>query len=702
MKRILTLIIITSTIAFMSCKNETKDANPFFSENTNEFKVPEFDKIKDHHYLPAFIEAMKQQNEEIKAIVENTEAPTFENTILPYDQSGRMLTRVARVFFNLQNANTNDEMQKISKEVSPLLSKHGDEIAMNPKLFERIKAIYNSRNESNLDAQQIRVVEKYYNDFVRGGANLPKDKQDELKAINESLSLLSIQFGENILAETNKNFKLVIDKKEDLAGLPENVIAAAAETAKSHKEDGKWVFTLAKPSWIPFLQYSEVRPLREKLYKGWFMRGDNGNEFDNKEIVKKISEQRAKKAELLGFDSYAAYVLDVNMAKTTGNVDKFLLDIWTASLPVSKAELAEMQQVADKEGNGVKIESWDWWYYAEKIRKSKYDFDENEIKPYLSVSNVRDGVFTLCEKLYGITFAKNDKLPKYHKDVEVYEVKESNGDHVGIVYLDYFPRDSKSGGAWCTHFVSHHWEGDKEIAPVISIVCNFTPPVGNEPALLTFEETTTFFHEFGHALHGLFTKGKYKRTAGSVTRDYVELPSQIMENWAGTPELLKLYAKHYKTGEIIPDSTIAKLQNSRLFNQGFETVENIAACILDMDYHKVKSNQTVNTAEFEKNTLNRIGLIPEILPRYRSTYFSHIFDGGYAAGYYVYMWAAVLDADAFEYFAKSGDVFNKEIAAKFRQHCLAECGDDDGMVQYAKFRGQAPTEDAFLKRKGLK
>ncbi len=696
------IMMLISLMTLASCKEEVKKKeNPFFTEYTTPFGVPPFDQIDTTDYMPAFIEGMKQHNAELDAIINNTDAPTFDNTILAYDKSGKLLEKVSLVFYNLQSANTNDQMQDIARKLSPMMSKHYDDISMNPKLFERIKAVYDQRNEAGLDAQQIRVTEKYYNDFIRRGAGLAAEDQDKMRAINEQLSALTLQFGENLLAETNKNFKLVIDNEADLAGLPQAVIDAAAETAKAENLEGKWVFTLAKPSLIPFLQYANNRDLREKIYRGYFMRGNNGNANDNKNIVADIVKLRVEKANLLGYEDYAAYVVAENMAQKPENVDKFLNDLFVPALEVSKKELAEMQAIADKEGDGIKLASWDWWYYAEKLRKEKYDLDEAALKPYFSLDNVRNGMFAVANKLYGITFTKLDNLPVYEKDVETYEVKEADGSHLGILYLDYYPRAGKSGGAWCTGFRSAGWENGKKVDPVVSIVCNFTPPTATTPALLNWDETTTLFHEFGHGLHGLFTEGKYTRTAGNVPQDYVEMPSQIMENWAGEPEVLRMYAKHYETGEVIPEELISKIENSRLFNQGFETVEYLAASILDMDYHEMKEAIEVDPIAFEKAAMDKIGLIEEIIPRYRSTYFAHIFDGGYAAGYYVYIWAAVLDADAFEYFKASGDIFNKELAASFRKNCLAESGDDEGMIQYVKFRGQEPSVEALLKRRGL-
>ena len=704
MKKSMILLAAITAIALSACKNEKKmKDNPFFKEYSTPFQVPPFDQIDSTDYLPAFIEGIKQHDAEIAAIAENAEEPTFENTILPFDKSGKVLTRVSKVFFNMTEAQTSDQLQSIATKVSPLLSKHNDDVSMNPKLFARIKAIYDKRNELKLDAQQVRVVEKYYRDFERRGANLPKDQQDQLRKINEELSMLSLKFGDNLLAETNKNFKLVVENKADLDGLPADVVSAASEAAEQSGNKGKWVFTLAKPSLIPFLQYAKNRDLREKIYRGYFMRGNNNNANDNKAILADIVRLRAEKAKLLGFENFAAYVIEENMAKTPAAVDAFLNKLMVASLPVAKAELSEMQKIADAEGANFKLQSWDWWYYAEKLRKQKYDLDENELKPYFSLENVRNGMFGVAGKLYGITFTKVTNLPVYQKDVETYEVKEKDGSHLGILYLDYHPRAEKRGGAWCTDFQSAGWENGKKVDPIISVVCNFTPPTGDVPALLNWDETTTLFHEFGHALHGLFTLGKYNRTAGSVPRDYVELPSQVMENWAGEPEVLRMYAKHYKTGEVIPDKLIEKIEKSGLFNQGFVTVEYLAASILDLDYHKLPAPAKVDAAAFEKSSMDKAGLIPEILPRYRSTYFAHIFSGdGYSAGYYVYIWAAVLDADAFDYFKQSGNIFNPDLAAKFRKYCLAESGDDEGMAQYKKFRGQEPSLDPLLKRRGLK
>lgn len=702
MKKILYMALLMMP-ALIACKQEPKTTdNPFLTEYSTPFQVPPFDKIDTSHYMPAFEEGIKQHEAEIEAIVNNTEEPNFENTILAFDKSGKLLTKVSKVFFNVKGANNSKKLQEIAQQVTPMLTAHSSNISMNAGLFAKIKAVYEKRETLHLDPEQKRTVEKYYRDFEREGANLPKEKQEELRKINDQLATLSLKFGENQLAETNENFSLVIDNKDDLAGLPEGVVTAAAETAKAEGKEGKWVFKLNKPSMIPFLQYADNRDLREKLYTGYVMRGNNANGNDNKQIAAEMVKLRAEKATLLGFNNYAAYVIDDNMAKTTGAVDEFLNKLMAAATPVAKNELAEMQKIADTEGKNIKLAAWDWWYYAEKLRKQKYNLDENELKPYFSLDNVRNGMFAVATKLYGITFEKLTNLPVYHPEVETWEVKEKDGSHLGILYLDYYPRPSKDGGAWCTDFQSSGFENGKKVDPIVSIVCNFTPPTGDTPSLLNWDETSTLFHEFGHALHGLFTIGKYDRIAGNVPTDFVELPSQVMENWASEPEVLRMFAKHYKTGEVIPEELITKIQNSGLFNQGFDNSEYIAASILDMELHKLAAPADMtDVVAFEKAIMDKIGILDIIWPRYRTTYFAHIFDGGYAAGYYVYLWAAVLDADAFDYFKQSGDIFNPQLAASFRKNCLSECGNDEGMVQYVKFRGQEPTIDALLKKRGL-
>lgn len=705
MKKLLFLVFVAG-LAFTSCQSQKKESNstmenPFFKEWNTPFGVPPFDEIKVEHYVPAVKEGIKQQNAEIEAIVANAAAPTFENTILAFDKSGALIKKVNGVFGPLSSAVTNDEMQAVARELSPLRTEHYNNISMNAGLFKRIKAIYDKRNELGFDQEQMHVVEKFYEDFQRGGANLNAEDQAKLKDINIKLSGLYLKFGENLLAETNKNFKLVIDKKEDLAGLPEDVIAGASIAAEKAGETGKWVFTLAKPSWIPFLTFSKKRDLREKLYCGYFMRGDNNNENDNKEIIKKIVLLRDQKAKLLGYKNFAAYKAAVNMAKTPEAITDFLMELWEPALKMAKADVKEMQKIIDREGGDFKLASWDWWYYSEKLRKAKFDLNEAELKPYFSLDAAKNGIFYVAKNLYGLKFIKRTDIPTYHKEAEVYEVQEADGSHLGVLYMDFYPRDGKRVGAWSTSFRPASYVNGKRVSRIGSMVMNFTRPTGDAPALLSFDEVSTLFHEFGHALHGLFTDGPYDRTAGSVPRDFVELPSQFMENYAADPEVIKVYAKHYKTGEVIPDALLDKLIKAGTFNQGFITGEYVAAAILDMDYHTTSDVNISDVNAFEKASMDKIGLIPEFLPRYRSTYFSHIFSGdGYSAGYYVYIWAAVLDSDAFDAFKQTGDIFNKEYAAKFRT-LLEKCGSDDGMVIYENFRGQAPSKLPLLKKRGL-
>ena len=692
---VFSLFVNTYNTAFAQSKDMT---NPFFSEYKTPFQVPPFNEIKLEHFKPAIEAGIAEQLAEIKTITDNKEIPNFDNTILAFDNSGELLNK-ARIFSNLNSANTNDQMQALAREVTPMLSAHRDNIMLNMDLFKRVKAVYEKRNSMNLNHDQLRLIEKIYTDFERGGANLPEEKQAELRKLNELLSMLSLKFNENTLAETNKNFRLVVDRKEDLKGLPDDVISAAAELAKKSGMEGKWIFTLQKPSMLPFLQYAENRELREKLYKGYLNRGNYNNAFDNKQVISNIVKLRDEQAKLLGFSNFAAYVVDQNMAKTPENVDKFLMKLWVPALERAKKERDDMQAMIDKEGGHFKLESWDWWYYAEKVRKAKYDLDEAQLKPYFKLENVIDGMFYVANKLYGVKFIRRTDLPVYNEEVMAYEVQEADGRHIGVFYMDFHPRAGKNNGAWCTTYRSQSYKNGQKITPVVSIVCNFTRPVGNVPALLSFEEVTTLFHESGHAFHSLFTDGPYKRTARDVPRDFVELPSQIMENWASEPEVLRVYAKHYQTGKIIPEELISKLTQSAQFNQGFETVELLAASLLDMDYHTNPFNGDV--ANFEKASMDKIGLIDEIEPRYRSTYFSHIFSGGYSAGYYVYIWAAVLDADAFDAFKQSGNLFNPELATKFRT-LLTKSGSDEGMTIYKNFRGQEPSIEPLLKRRGLK
>ncbi len=674
--------------------------NPFFEEWDTPFGTPPFEKIKLEHYMPAFKKGMEIQQQEIQAIANSEEAPTFENTIEAVEKSGKLLTKVMNVFFNLTSANTSDELQAIAKEVSPLLSKHNDDIMLNAKLFQRIKTLHDKKDELNLTAEQNRLLEKYYKDFVRNGANLSEEDKAKLREINKELSLLTLQFGENVLKEDN-NFELVIDNEEDLSGLPENVRQTAAEAAKAKGYEGKWLFTLHKPSLIPFLQYSDKRDLREKMFKAYIMRGDNDNEYDNKKILTKIVSLRVKRANLLGYPTHADYVLEENMAKTPKNVYDLLWKIWKPALNMAKKEAYELQSMIYKEGKNFKLQPWDWWYYAEKVRKEKYNLDEEMLRLYFKLENVIQGVFDLAHKLYGLNFEERHDIPVYHPDVKVFEVKNEDGSHVGILYTDYFPRESKRGGAWMNAYRKQQRLDGKNITPIICNVGNFSKPTAGNPSLLSFEEVNTLFHEFGHALHGLLSDCTYPSLSGTeVPRDFVELPSQIMENWVTEPEVLKSFAKHYQTGEPIPDELIEKIKKASKFNQGFATVEYLAASFLDMDWHTLTDTTLQDAHEFENNSMKKIGLIPEIVVRYRSPYFRHIFSGGYSSGYYSYIWAEVLDSDAFQAFKENG-LFDRKTASKFRKYILSRGGTEDPMEMYKKFRGREPKIEPLLKKRGL-
>lgn len=682
-------------------KAASPDENPFFSDWTTPFGTPPFDRIKVEHFKPAILEGIKRHKEEIKAIYESPDPPTFANTVEALDRSGLFLGRVENVLFNMLSAHTNDQLQALAQELAPTLSSHYDEIFLNADLFDRVKTVYEQRDQLQLNNEQKQLLQKFYKDFVRAGANLEETKKARLKEINQELSVLELKFADNVLKETN-SFELVIDNPADLEGLPENVVAAAAEAARERGQEGKWVFTLHKPSLIPFLQYSPKRQLREKIFKAYINRCNNGNEYDNKALVAKTVALRIEKANLLGYKTWADYVLEESMAKTPENVYSFLDEVWKPALKRAREEASELQKLITAEGHDFKLEPWDWWYYAEKLRKQKYDLDEEMLRPYFKLENVIDGVFLLAQKLYGLQFEERQDISVYHPDVRVFEVKEADGRHVGILYTDYFPRASKGGGAWMSSLRDEYKIEGEKITPVIINCGNFTKPTPEKPSLLTWEEVTSLFHEFGHALHGLLADCTYLRLTGTnVARDFVELPSQIMENWVAEPEFLKLFARHYQTGEPIPDELITKIRNSRHFNQGSATVEYMSASYLDMDWHVLTEPvKTEEVMEFENKSLEKIGLIPEIVVRYRSPYFSHIFAGGYSAGYYSYLWAEVLDADAFEAFKEKG-LFDAETARSFRENILSRGGSDDPMSLYVSFRGREPKVDPMLRRKGL-
>lgn len=677
------------------------DSNPFLSEYNTPFEVPPFDKIQLEHYKPAFMQGMEEEAKEVEAIANNPEEATFENTIAALDQSGKLLRKVSSVFYGQNSADTSDKMQEISRELSPLLSKHSDDISLNPKLFARVKAVHDQMEELSLNKEQKKLVEETYKSFVRNGANLDSTSQERLRELNSEIDMLQLTFGQNMLKETNA-FQLVVDKKEYLAGLPETLIANAAETAKEAGMEGKWIFTLHNPSVMPFLQYAENRDLREKIFKAYINRGNNGNEADNKEVVKRLVTARLEKARLMGYDNYAEFVLEERMAKHAENVYNLLDQIWTPALAKAKEELADIQAEIKKEGNNFTAEGWDWRYYAEKAKQARFNLDENELRPYLKLENVRNGVFYVANKLYGITFTELKSIPLPHPDAEAFECKDQDGKHLGVLYMDYFPRASKRGGAWCSTYRSQTYKNGEKVAPVVTIVCNFSKPAAGQPALLNADETETLFHEFGHALHNLFKDVHYYGISG-VPRDFVELPSQVDEHWAFEPEVLKVYAKHYQTGEVMPNELVEKMDKSGKYGQGFATTEYLAASYLDMDFHVLKEiPQGMDVMQFEDETLGKRGLLPQIPSRYRSTYFNHTMGGGYTAGYYSYIWAEVLDADAYEAYKETGDIFNQEVAGKFRKYILTPGGIDDAMDMYVNFRGKEPGIEPLLKNRGLK
>ncbi len=697
-KNLLTLSLIMLMSAFTIQEDPENQNNPFFKEWKTPFQTPPFNEIKNEHFLPAIEEGIKRERAEVERIINNQEKPIFKNTIEALEKNGEFLERVTRVFGGLSGANTNDELQKIARMTTPMLTKHRDDISLNEKLFERIKSIYQEKGRLKLTPEQKNVLQNYYINFVRSGANLDAAGKDKLRKINEELSNLALRFSENLLKETNA-IALVIDNQEDLAGLPEDVIKAAAELAKAKKMEDKLAFALQKPSFIPFLQYSLKRELREKIFKAYINRGNNNNEFDNKKIVSRVAALRVERANLLGYKTFADFVLERNMAKTPENVLKFLNDLWKPAVHRAKNEAADMQRIIDKEGGNFKLAAWDWWHYAEKVKKEKYSLDESMLRPYFKMENVRAGAFTVASKLYGIKFIKRNDIQVYHPDVEAFEVQEANGKHIGVYYSDYYPRDGKRSGAWSSGFRGQSNIAGKFITPLVYNVGNFAKPTSDKPSLMSIDEVNTLFHELGHGLNSLFSNVNYSG-GRNVPRDFVELPSQVMENWALEPEVLKMYAKHYQTGQVIPQELIDKIENSRLFNQGFETVEYLAASFLDMDWHMLADSKERDVPTFEKESFIKIGLMPEIESRYQSTNYAHIM-GGYAAGYYSYIWAAVLDADAFQAFKEKGNLFDKKTAAAFRNCILAKSGTDDAMVLYKKFRGREPNVEALLKRRGL-
>ena len=666
-------IMLAAMLLFAGCKDKKAMDNPFFSEWNTPYEIPDFSKIKTEHYMPAFKEGMEQQKAEIDAIVNNPEAPTFENTVLALEYSGRLLNEVSAVFFNLSECENSPEMEAIAEEVTPLLSKHGDDIALNAHLFARIKAVYDQRESLGLNPEQMRLLEEQYKGFVRGGANVPEEQQEHFRKLNEEIASLTLRFAQNVLKATNAYSKEL--------------------------EDGTQV-TLDIPTWEPFMQTCSDRALREEVWHAYTDRCKEG-EYDNTGIIEQLVNKRRERANILGFPTHADWVLEDCLAKTPANVYKCLMDIWGPALKVAKEERDIYQKMLEKDEPGAKLQPWDWRYYAEKYRIEKYAIDDAEVRPYFSLDSVREGAFMVANKLYGLTFTERTDLPTYDKEARCFEVKDGD-ETIGILYMDFHPRASKRSGAWMTEFrgQKRDLEGNN-IIPIIQVVCNFTKPTADKPSLLNFDESETLFHEFGHALHGLLSKCTYPSLAGTnVPRDFVELPSQVMENWCRHPQVMKMYAHHYQTGEAIPDELIQKIAAAQTYGQGFMTVELLAASLLDMDYYTLKEQQYIDPLKFEEEAMNKIGLIPEIISRYRSPYFQHIFTTGYDAGYYSYTWTAILDADAFEAFSESGDLFNPELAKKFR-HLLESGNTVEPMDLYRAFRGKDPSPKALLKRKGM-
>ncbi|PMG75908.1 peptidase M3 [Shewanella sp. 10N.286.51.B7] len=674
--------------------------NPFFKPYGTFMEIPDFDKINDEHYLPGFKAGIAAQQAEIAAIVANPEAPTFENTIEAMEFSGALLTKVASVFYNLTGAHTNPAIQEISKQVSPMLSSARDDISLNDDLFKRVKAVYLQKDALNLNTAKAKLLEDTYKRFTRGGANLSAEDKDTLRALNEQIGKLNLEFGDNLLAETNA-FELVIDNEAGLAGLPQDVIDTAAATATKRGHDGKWVFTTQRPSITPFLTYAENRDLREAIFKGYIERANNDNANDNKKGLAKIAALRAEKAALMGYKTHAHFVLEERTAKTPENVYGLLDKVWPAALAQANAEVKDMQALIDSQGGDFKLEAWDWWYYSDQIRVAKYSFNEQQTRPYFSLEATLDGVFYTANRLFGITVKERTDLPKYHPDVRTWEVYDKDGSFLAVFMGDYYVRDSKRGGAWMNSYRKQYNMNGIDSKPIIVNVLNYPQPTGDEPSLLTFDEASTLFHEFGHALHGILSDVEYASQAGTaVPRDYVEFPSQVMENWMTQPEVLAQFAKHYKTGEVIPQELVEKIQAASKFNQGFATVEYMAATKLDLDWHTLNENTVHDAAKFEAESLANMGLIKEIAPRYRSTYFSHIFAGGYSAGYYSYLWSDILGADAFEAFKENG-IFDPATAQAFRDNILSQGGSADPMDLYRQFRGKDAGIEPLLRSRGL-
>jgi len=691
-------ILGLAALTLMACHKQ----NPFLTEQNTPFGVPAFDQYQLGDYEPAFEEGMKQYQEQVNAIINNPETPTFDNTIAALDRCGGLLDLVQGVFFNVLEADGNDDMDAIANRVAPKLSELSDGVYMNDALFARVKYVNENENENQLTAEQKRLLEETYKAFVNNGAELSAEKKERLKEINQQLAVLSLKFGQNVVAETNaEEAQVLITDESELEGLPESAKAAAKEEATAAGKQG-WLFSPKRTSFTPVLQYCNNRELRRQLLMAYTTRGNHDNENDNKSVINQTMRLRVEKAQLFGFNCPADYILQDCMAKNHETVDEFLKSVWEPSLKAAQKEAAALQEMMDKDLPGEKLMPWDWWYYAEKLRQEKFALNEEELKPYFELNNVRKGVFTLAHNLYGLNFEKLENMPVYNPDVEVFKVMDADSSLVGILYTDYFPRAGKRPGAWMNDICHQYVDANGvDHRPVIINVGNFNKPTAGNPSLLSMDDVETLFHEFGHALHGLMSKATYKSLAGTNTpRDFVELPSQFMENYCYEPQVLATYAFHYQTGEVMPDSLVKKINAAKQFNQGFVETELLSASILDMDYHEITTMDSIDVNAFEAESLKKMHMIDEIIVRYRSTFYNHIFTTGYEAGYYSYTWAAVLDADAFEAFRETGDIYHPEVAKRFR-HLLEQGGTRDAAELYLEFRGKEANPEYLLRRKGF-
>jgi len=705
--RRLTLFLVA--FAFAACAGEAPAPtgsvisghdNPLLAEWHTEFGVPPFDLIENEHYLPAIREAMAAHKEEVAAIVANAEAPTFQNTIEALERSGELYARGSRVFYAVTSAHTNDTLQGVERTLAPEEAAHGDDILLNPELYARVKAVWDQRDALGLDPEQLKLLEETNKQFVRSGAALGDADKARLREINKEIAELSQKYSQNVLEETNA-YELHVTDTADLGDLSAGLVELAAAEAKRRGHDSGWSFTLQRPSINPFLESSPNRALRRAIFDGYALRGDNDNERDNKAVASRMAALRAERAKLLGFPTHAHYVLSDNMAETPQRVMDLLDQVWRPALAVAKRERADMQALMNGEGVSGKLEGWDWRHYTEKVRRERYALDQQALLPYFEVNAVRDGVFLVANKLHGLTFHERKDLPRWHPDQQAFEVKEADGSHLGVLYMDFFARPSKQGGAWMNSLQKQKRLGGEK-HPIVTTNFNFPAPTAEGVSLITFDDALTLAHECGHGLHGLLSDLTYESLGGtSVSRDFVELPSQIMENWMEQPEVLRGYAKHYQTGEVIPDELVEKLQASATFNQGFVTVEFVAAAYLDMAWHLLAAPEEKDARAFEAAEMSRIGLIEEIIPRYRSTYYTHIFAGGYSAGYYAYLWAEVLDKDAFQAFVETGDLFDPATAKRLRDEILSRGGTRPGMDLYRAFRGRDPSIEPLLKARGL-